>query len=328
MAADSIVIDITIPPPEPIAVNLTDLGAQPATVIVTEAAAGDDGVPGASAYEVAVANGFVGSESDWLNSLIGPQGSPGNDGNDGSDATVNPASLSDAIISADSKTTPAETDEIPIIDSAASNALKRLTFSNLWVWITAKMDAGLSVAGTWAFTSTTRPTSAGTGILGTTDLVTLGDINARFARLETYLARTTADGAIVTNSTTAANAGLALTLQVGTYLLEMQIIAYSVTTNNGGWKFRLNSSGGTVSGQIRYQIGSGAASMANAVNTLNLDIGTNTATPVYVGMVNCIVVITGSTTTLTAQHALSFTDAAVPGRGIRAGSYFKATRLV
>lgn len=35
------------------------------------------GVPGDSAYEVAVANGFVGTEAEWLESLVGPQGDQG-----------------------------------------------------------------------------------------------------------------------------------------------------------------------------------------------------------------------------------------------------------
>ena len=51
----------------------------------------DDGTPqdgapgqdGLSAYEIAVANGFVGTESEWIDSLIGPQGPPGADGEDG-----------------------------------------------------------------------------------------------------------------------------------------------------------------------------------------------------------------------------------------------------
>ena len=53
---------------------------------------GADGQDGASAYEVAVANGFVGNESAWLASLVGtngndgaqgPQGEPGADGAQG-----------------------------------------------------------------------------------------------------------------------------------------------------------------------------------------------------------------------------------------------------
>ena len=33
---------------------------------------GGSGGSGASAYEIAVANGFVGTESEWLASLVGP----------------------------------------------------------------------------------------------------------------------------------------------------------------------------------------------------------------------------------------------------------------
>jgi hypothetical protein len=38
---------------------------------------GGAGADGASAYEVAVANGFVGTEVEWLASLVGPDGSQG-----------------------------------------------------------------------------------------------------------------------------------------------------------------------------------------------------------------------------------------------------------
>lgn len=38
------------------------------------------GKDGASAYEVAVKNGFIGSETEWLESLRGAQGIPGKDG--------------------------------------------------------------------------------------------------------------------------------------------------------------------------------------------------------------------------------------------------------
>lgn len=44
---------------------------------------GDAGEDGSSAYEVAVQQGFVGTEAEWLNSLVGPKGDPGNDGSDG-----------------------------------------------------------------------------------------------------------------------------------------------------------------------------------------------------------------------------------------------------
>jgi len=50
-----------------------------------------DGQPGPSAYQVAVANGFVGSESDWLDSLEGEPGPPGDDGADGADGDMTEA---------------------------------------------------------------------------------------------------------------------------------------------------------------------------------------------------------------------------------------------
>ena len=40
-------------------------------------ATGPAGVNGASAYQVAVANGFSGTEAQWLASLTGPAGEPG-----------------------------------------------------------------------------------------------------------------------------------------------------------------------------------------------------------------------------------------------------------
>jgi hypothetical protein len=45
--------------------------------------AGSTGLDGESAYEVAVSNGFVGTESEWLTSLIGAQGPQGIQGEDG-----------------------------------------------------------------------------------------------------------------------------------------------------------------------------------------------------------------------------------------------------
>ncbi|QAY26943.1 minor tail protein [Streptomyces phage Shawty] len=48
---------------------------------------GEKGDDGDSAYEVAVANGFVGTEAEWLASLIGPEGPEGPQGPAGADGT-------------------------------------------------------------------------------------------------------------------------------------------------------------------------------------------------------------------------------------------------
>ena len=46
---------------------------------------GVNGIDGKSAYEIAVANGFIGTESEWLESLKGSDGRDGIDGKDGAD---------------------------------------------------------------------------------------------------------------------------------------------------------------------------------------------------------------------------------------------------
>lgn len=43
------------------------------------------GVPGDSAYDVAVDNGFIGTEEEWLESLVGPPGDDGAPGSPGAD---------------------------------------------------------------------------------------------------------------------------------------------------------------------------------------------------------------------------------------------------
>lgn len=52
---------------------------------------GKDGIDGKSAYEIAIANGFFGTEAEWLESLKGKDGTdgqPGKDGVDGKDGTT------------------------------------------------------------------------------------------------------------------------------------------------------------------------------------------------------------------------------------------------
>ncbi|MED4126310.1 hypothetical protein P4641_20400 [Halalkalibacterium halodurans] len=44
------------------------------------ASGGMDGQDGASAYEIAVQNGFEGTEQEWLESLVGPRGLQGPQG--------------------------------------------------------------------------------------------------------------------------------------------------------------------------------------------------------------------------------------------------------
>lgn len=51
---------------------------------------GADGVDGLSAYEIAVSNGFVGTETEWLASLVGPTGPTGPQGPQGDTGPTGP----------------------------------------------------------------------------------------------------------------------------------------------------------------------------------------------------------------------------------------------
>lgn len=51
------------------------------------------GVDGESAYEIAVPNGFEGTEQEWLTSLKGEQGKTGPSGTDGVDGDQGPAGV-------------------------------------------------------------------------------------------------------------------------------------------------------------------------------------------------------------------------------------------
>ena len=52
--------------------------------------AGPSGADGKSAYEVAIDNGFIGTEQEWLDSLVGPQGPAGNGDNSNPKTWVTP----------------------------------------------------------------------------------------------------------------------------------------------------------------------------------------------------------------------------------------------
>lgn len=89
---------------------------------------GADGADGLSAYEVAVANGFIGNEVEWLASLMGEPGLPGKDGTngkggaDGVTPNVNATATVDGSIGTPSVTvTKSGTDDAPVFKFAFSN---------------------------------------------------------------------------------------------------------------------------------------------------------------------------------------------------------------
>lgn len=76
------------------------------------------------------------------------------------------------IHAATGKTTPVDADELPIVDSAASNVLKKLTFANLKAWFKSYYD---SVTTTMDNKTLTAPKiSSGAGVAAPLDLQTSG----------------------------------------------------------------------------------------------------------------------------------------------------------
>jgi len=61
---------------------------QEVTVAVANGLKGDTGADGLSAYQIAVINGYQGSQSDWLASIVGDKGDKGEKGNPGKDFKI------------------------------------------------------------------------------------------------------------------------------------------------------------------------------------------------------------------------------------------------
>jgi hypothetical protein len=99
--------------------------------------------------------------------------------------TASTSGIPDNLVTSSTKTTPIDADSVLITDSeAAGTPAKRLTFTNLWTWITTKLGAltSLTAGGAWAFSSTTRPTSSGTGTPANNSLITRDDGDLRYDR--------------------------------------------------------------------------------------------------------------------------------------------------
>ncbi len=116
----------------------------------------------------------------------GPQGETGPQGPAGSDATVNATNVASVVTGATEETTPVDADQIGMTKTSASGALRRLTFANLYAYIKAKLDAGITVAGNWIFSSTTRPVSSATGSPQSNSLIMLSDGDARYGSVQIY----------------------------------------------------------------------------------------------------------------------------------------------
>src|ERR1700743_2667058 len=64
---------------EQVTININEQPIE-VTINITDAQNGNDGENGLSAYQIALQNGFVGTEVEWLASLQGPPGEAGSGG--------------------------------------------------------------------------------------------------------------------------------------------------------------------------------------------------------------------------------------------------------
>jgi len=292
MALNTVTVLVTLPAPTPVVVNRIlatgPIGPQgPQGLqgdVGPEGPQGPQGPQGHSAYAVAVYNGFVGSEIEWLDQLngndgmegpqgpqgiqgdqgpqgdIGPdgaQGPQGPQGPQGLDGVVTTATLAAAVSGSTAKATVADADETFIADSAASGAGKKVTFSTIWTWIKAKLDAGLTwagnhvFAGSISFTSTTRPTSGGTGTPASRSLITTSDGDNRYGYIfdwdqvpnTTYKSTITTGGSVTNFFGSTSGLYLAVSSTLGAAAMVNHIsgggsINHSDTGNRG---LRINS---------------------------------------------------------------------------------------
>lgn len=86
--------------------------------------------------------GIQGPQGDT--GATGPKGDTGDTGPQGPKGDTGDIANVNAYTA---KTTPVDADLVPIADSAASFATKKLTFANLWAWVLAKIQAITSLSG-------------------------------------------------------------------------------------------------------------------------------------------------------------------------------------
>lgn len=81
--------------------------------------AGTAGPAGASAFEIAVADGFEGDEAQWLESLQGQDGQDGQDGTNGTDGTDGTDGVVQEIVAGDGVTVDSSDPANPIVSTSA-----------------------------------------------------------------------------------------------------------------------------------------------------------------------------------------------------------------
>jgi hypothetical protein len=250
------------------------------------------------------------------------------------DATGNvllDSTLAPTINAATEDTVALAADQLPMTETAASGALRRITFANLFAFVRAQlglMTGAVQAAGEWAFQSATRPTSAGTGTPAANSLITRADGDARYPRL--ILAMATAVQDVTNSSTLTPSTFLTATLEVGTYRIDTLELVGSSAFATAGSKADLEFTGtGTFAG-TRWR------SIATSVEPINAALSWGgsgeTLNGQTVGPVHSIIISRRGNLTVTAPGTLRVrfaqnTAVAAQFARLHVGSYLRAEKI-
>jgi len=183
------------------------------------------------------------------------------------------ATIATALNAGTEDSTAADTDRIAIISPAGG----WMSLTTLWTWITSKLGAltSITAGGAWAFSSTTRPTSSGTGTPAATDLITRDDFDARGGRW--LSARLSSDEVGDANSATLKNSAvLQIYLSVGTWEIESLLVCNAMTTAAGVRQALAFSGTATWSG-VLYNVINGSATNTSYPTTRQPSLAANAA---------------------------------------------------
>ena len=179
-------------------------------------------------------------------------------------------------------------------------------------------------SGDMSFSSTTRPTSGGTGTPAATSLITRDDADLRYGNY--IVSRLTADGTPIQSQTTLQDTGCSVDLTVGVWQIEAQTHVTNANTAAAG-KAAASVSGGTSSqeyGMVMWALGNtgvpGHDNQNWLVSTRTFGTGSR-----YWTKYDGLVIVTAGTTTVKTQYAQNVSTAA--NTTVKLGTFITARKI-
>ena len=164
--------------------------------------------------------------------------------NSGDETTTTIGSL---INGATSKTTPVDADELPLVDSAASNVLKKLSWANIKATLKTYFDAIYVTSGGALGTPSS---GTATNLTGTASGLTAG---LAVAMTKEVVTRITSDFSTSSTTLVDVTGGTAAMLANKDYIVEVDILFQSTVTTTGLW-LALNGPASPTSVSYQYHI--------------------------------------------------------------------------